>query len=93
MANAAYQVADDVTLVRGRHQLALGGNWRTGSPIRRTSLIPTAHSASTARRPAAASPTSSPGSLVAGTRRAEYAAHDQWYLGSSRRTHGGPRIA
>jgi outer membrane receptor protein involved in Fe transport len=34
VANVAYQVADDVTLVRGRHQLALGGNlayWKSDS--------------------------------------------------------------
>ena len=34
VANTAYQVADDVTLVRGRHQLALGTNlsyWKSDS--------------------------------------------------------------
>ena len=34
VANAAYQVADDVTLVRGRHQIALGANlayWKSDS--------------------------------------------------------------
>ncbi len=34
VANTAYQVADDVTLVRGRHQIAVGGNlayWKSDS--------------------------------------------------------------
>ena len=54
IANEAYQVADDLSLVRGRHQMSFGGNMSYWTFDARTTRAPPATSTSTARRPASA---------------------------------------
>ena len=77
VANVAYQVADDVTLVRGRHQIALGANlsyWKSdSSDFAHTNGTFSFNGQATGR---GLTDFLDRAGLVAGTRRAEYAAHD-----------------
>ena len=58
----AYQVSDDVTLIRGNHQLAVGTQRRrTGSTTRSTASVASGCGPSMARSPARACLTFSPG--------------------------------